>query len=86
MICGCGEIDLVPNKSPFLMRCKLCIGTGSGGVRGRQLPPFFGENCFFSTNIILFGQINRSHQIDQSGKFVFDHGRKYYRVSVAVTP
>ena len=49
------------------------------GALGGGSPLSFLEKIGFSgKNIFFFGQRNRSHQIDQSGKFVCDHGRKYH--------
>ena len=49
------------------------------GAWGGGSPLNFSEEiCFSGKNIFFFGQRNRSHQIDQSGKFVCDHGRKYH--------
>ena len=57
------------------------------GALGGGSPLSFSEKNGYSGKVfIFFGQINRSHKINQSVKILFDHGRKYQSVSIDITP
>ena len=59
------------------------IGAGPRGRLGATAPIIFLEkDCYSGKNIIFFGEMNKTHEIDQSGTMVFNNGRKYHSVSV----